>query len=85
MTKYRIETDSFGKLKVAKNKLWGAQTQRSLFNFKIGNEKMPKQLIRALGIIKLCAAKTNISLGVLELSKGNAIIWSRYSHDCSGP
>ena len=74
MIKYRIETDSFGKLKVAKNKLWGAQTQRSLFNFKIGNEKMPKQLIRALGIIKLCAAKTNMSLGVLEPSIGNAII-----------
>ncbi len=74
MTVYRNEKDSFGKLKVPNNKLWGAQTERSLLNFKIGNEKMPRQLIRALGIIKLCAAKTNMILGVLDSSIGNAII-----------
>ena len=74
MAEYRNESDSFGKLKVPKNKLWGAQTQRSLLNFKIGNETMPKELIRALGIIKLCAAKTNMSLGMLESKIGNAIV-----------
>ncbi len=74
MTGYRNEKDSFGKLKVPNNKLWGAQTERSLLNFKIGNEKMPRQLIRALGIIKLCAAKTNMILGELDSSIGNAII-----------
>ena len=71
---YRIENDSFGNLKVPNEKLWGAQTQRSLKNFKIGNEKMPKELIRALGIIKLCAAKTNMNLGILDRSVGNAIV-----------
>ena len=71
---YRIENDSFGNLKVPKEKLWGAQTQRSLKNFKIGNEKIPKELIRALGIIKLCAAKTNMNLGILDRSVGNAIV-----------
>ena len=74
MSEYRNESDSFGKLKVPKNKLWGAQTQRSLLNFKIGNETMPKELIRALGIIKLCAAKTNMSLGILDSKIGNAIV-----------
>ena len=71
---YRIENDSFGNLKVPNEKLWGAQTQRSLKNFKIGNEKMPKELIRALGIVKLCAAKTNMNLGILDRSVGNAIV-----------
>ena len=71
---YRIENDSFGNLKVPNEKLWGAQTQRSLKNFKIGNEKMPKELIRALGIIKLCAAKTNMNLGILDRSVGSAIV-----------
>ena len=71
---YRIENDSFGNLKVPNEKLWGAQTQRSLKNFKIGNEKIPKELIRALGIIKLCAAKTNMNLGILDRSVGNAIV-----------
>ena len=55
---FRTEVDSLGEIKVPKKALWGAQTQRSLKNFKIGNEKIPKELIRALGIIKLCAAKT---------------------------
>jgi len=71
---YRIENDSFGNLKVPNEKLWGAQTQRSLKNFKIGNEKMPKELIRALGIVKLCAAKTNMNLGILDRSVGSAIV-----------
>jgi fumarate hydratase, class II len=59
----RTETDSFGPLQVASDKYWGAQTQRSLGNFKIGGETMPVPLVRALGIIKKCAALTNLALG----------------------
>ena len=49
---YRIETDSMGEVKVAADKYWGAQTQRSLENFKIGGDKFPPEFIRALGILK---------------------------------
>jgi fumarate hydratase class II len=62
----RTETDSFGPLQVAADKYWGAQTQRSLGNFKIGGETMPVPLVRALGIIKKCAALTNLALGKLD-------------------
>ena len=48
----RIETDSMGQLEVAGDRYWGAQTQRSLMNFKIGTEKMPAEVIRAFGILK---------------------------------
>ena len=70
----RIETDSFGELEVPSDRYWGAQTQRSLGNFKIGGEKMPVPLIRALGIIKRAAAQANVDLGVLDAKVGNAII-----------
>ncbi|HRK97774.1 MAG TPA: class II fumarate hydratase [Alphaproteobacteria bacterium] len=70
----RTETDSFGEIEVPANQYWGAQTQRSLGNFKIGGEKMPAPLIRALGIIKRAAAQTNMALGVLSPEIGNAII-----------
>lgn len=76
MTDFRIESDSFGELKVPSNKYWGAQTARSLINFKISNETLPKSLIRALGIVKKSAAKTNIELGNLNEEIGNAIIKS---------
>jgi len=66
MTDTRTETDSFGPLEVPADKYWGAQTQRSLGNFKIGVEKMPGSLIRALGIVKKSAALTNNQLGNLE-------------------
>ena len=66
MTTTRTETDSFGPLEVPADKYWGAQTQRSLGNFKIGTEKMPPPLVRALGIIKRAAALTNNDLGNLE-------------------
>ena len=59
MKKEREESDAFGKIKVESDKYWGAQTQRSLKNFKIGGEKMPIPLIRALGIVKLSAATVN--------------------------
>ncbi|MFC7053748.1 class II fumarate hydratase [Hansschlegelia quercus] len=66
MTATRTETDSFGALEVPADRYWGAQTQRSLQNFKIGGETMPKPLIRALGIIKQSAAQANKDLGVLK-------------------
>ncbi|MDX1923685.1 MAG: class II fumarate hydratase [Rickettsiaceae bacterium] len=65
MTK-RIETDSFGEIEVEDKYYFGAQTQRSLQNFKIGIEKMPAELIRAFAILKKCAAKVNQSLGILD-------------------
>ena len=74
MKKTRTETDSFGPLEVPAEKYWGAQTQRSLGNFKIGRETMPLALIRALGIVKLAAAKTNMRLGQLEKKIGDAIV-----------
>jgi fumarate hydratase class II len=70
---YRVETDSFGELQVPSDKYWGAQTQRSLGNFKISNERMPAPLVRALGILKRSAAKVNVSLGVLDAKLGDAI------------
>jgi|TARA_B100001105_G_scaffold180377_1_gene145803 fumarate hydratase class II len=74
LTETRKETDSFGSISVPKDKYWGAQTQRSLENFKIGNELMPEAIIRALGIIKLAAAKVNKSQGLIEADIADAII-----------
>ena len=59
MTKTRIETDTFGPIEVAADRYWGAQAQRSLGNFKIGWEKQPLPVIRALGIVKRAAAEAN--------------------------
>ena len=72
--KQRIEFDSLGSKKIDKNKLWGAQTQRSLENFKIGSEKIPVELIIALGQQKKAAAEANIELGVLNKKLGLLII-----------
>ncbi len=69
----RVESDSMGELAVPADRYWGAQTQRSLMNFKIGGERLPPSLIRALGIEKLAAAETNMALGVLDDEKGKAI------------
>ena len=74
MEKTRTETDSFGSLEVPAEKYWGAQTQRSLGNFKIGRETMPIPLIRALGIVKLAAAKANMKLGHLDSEISDAIV-----------
>ena len=74
MTTTRNESDSFGTLEVPADKYWGAQTQRSLGNFKIGSETLPVPLIRALGIVKQAAAKANVDNGTLEAELGNAII-----------
>ena len=70
----RIETDTFGPIEVPADKYWGAQSQRSLGNFKIGWEKQPKPIIRALGIIKRAAAETNMELGRLDPKIGEAIV-----------
>ena len=70
----RQETDSFGTIEVASDRYWGAQAQRSLGNFRIGWEKQPKAIVRALGIVKRAAAETNIALGKLEPTLGKAII-----------
>ncbi|MFT5513784.1 MAG: fumarate hydratase class II [Bacteroidia bacterium] len=70
---FRIEKDSMGDVKVAADKYWGAQTQRSLENFKIGNQKMPIEIIRAFGVLKKCAAQTNADLGVLPQEKADLI------------
>ena len=74
MSNTRTETDSFGPLNVDATKYWGAQTQRSLGNFKIGGETMPLPLVRALGIVKLAAAKANRALDNLEPHIADAIV-----------
>ena len=74
MSKFRIERDTFGEIKVPAGKLWGAQTQRSLRNFKISGERMPLDLIYALALVKRAAAKVNRELGVLNAKKAAAII-----------
>ena len=70
----RIETDTFGPIEVPANQYWGAQTQRSLGNFKIGGERMPLPLVKALGIVKKCAAKTNHALGDLDAKLAETIV-----------
>ncbi|MBN4016576.1 class II fumarate hydratase [Rhodospirillaceae bacterium AH-315-P19] len=71
---FRTESDSMGSVKVAADKYWGAQTQRSLQNFRIGVEKMPTPLIRALGIQKKAAAQTNMDMGLLKKRIGKAVV-----------
>ena len=74
MSKFRSERDTFGEIKVPAGKLWGAQTQRSLKNFKISGERMPLDLIYALAQVKRAAASVNRGLGVLNAKKAAAII-----------
>lgn len=69
----RKETDTFGSIEVASDRYWGAQTQRSLHNFKIGDERMPVPLVHALGIVKRAAAETNVKLGKLDQVLGEVI------------
>jgi fumarate hydratase, class II len=70
----RTETDTFGPIQVEADKYWGAQAQRSLQNFKIGEEKMPAPIIRALGIVKRAAAEANMELGVLKPEIGDTVV-----------
>src|SRR5438067_2703920 len=74
MTKTRIETDTFGPIEVAADRYWGAQTQRSLQNFRIGEERMPCPLIRALGLVKRASAEVNQSLGLFDRKRARAIV-----------
>ncbi|QBX38059.1 class II fumarate hydratase [Brevundimonas sp. S30B] len=74
MTQTRSETDIFGPIEVAADRYWGAQAQRSLGNFKIGWEKQPLPIVRALGIVKRAAAETNRDLGKLDAKLTDAIV-----------
>ncbi|MGE6698222.1 class II fumarate hydratase [Hyphomonas sp. NPDC076900] len=74
MTNTRTETDTFGPIEVEADKYWGAQAQRSLGNFKIGWEKQPAPIIRALGIVKKAAAEANMALGKMDPELGKVII-----------
>jgi fumarate hydratase, class II len=71
---FRIETDTMGQMQVPKDKYYGAQTARSLMNFKIGGDRFPRELIRALGILKKAAALTNLELGTLSNEKAELIV-----------
>ena len=73
-TDTRTETDTFGAIEVDASKYWGAQAQRSLQNFKIGWEKQPQPVIRALGIVKRAAAEANMGLGKMDAKLGEVII-----------
>ena len=70
----RIEKDSMGSVEVAEGRYWGAQTQRSIQNFRIGDERMPREVIRALGILKKACALANVELGVLDKKMGDLIV-----------
>ncbi len=71
---YRIETDTMGEMKVPADKYYGCQTARSLKNFRIGGDTMPRELIRAMGILKKAAALVNMELGLLPKEKGDLIV-----------
>ena len=74
MTTTRTETDTFGPIEVDASVYWGAQAQRSLGNFKIGWEKQPAAIVRALGVVKRAAAETNMALGKLDPKLGDVIV-----------
>jgi fumarate hydratase class II len=73
MADHRVEHDTFGEIRVPADKLWGAQTQRSLENFRISGERMPLELIRALARVKRACARVNAELKALPEDKANAI------------
>src|ERR1700743_1378684 len=70
----RSETDSFGPIEVPSDRYWGAQTERSRQNFRIGQDRMPIPIVHALGIVKLAAAQTNLELCLLDQRRADAII-----------
>jgi fumarate hydratase class II len=74
MSATRTETDTFGPIEVAADRYWGAQTQRSLQNFKIGWEKQPRAVVKALGVVKRAAAEANMELGKLDPEIGKVIV-----------
>src|SRR5438477_7991661 len=70
----RIETDSMGPIEVPSDRYWGAQTARSLIHFDIGDDRLPREMIRAFGILKKAAAEVNQELGKLPPDKAKVII-----------
>lgn len=70
----RLETDSLGGVEVPADRYWGARTQRSLHNFRIGSQRFPREMIRALGIVKYAAAEVNAQMGELEQAKADVIM-----------
>src|SRR5689334_10525854 len=74
MAATRIEKDTFGPIEVPSDRLWGAQTQRSLQNFAISGERMPAALLKALALVKKAAALVNQELGTLEPKLADAIV-----------
>ena len=76
MQQYRIEKDTMGEIQVPVEKLWGAQTQRSLENFRIGTEKMPQEVVKAFAVLKKAAALTNAKLGGLEKEVAEEIAYA---------
>jgi fumarate hydratase class II len=70
----RIETDSFGPIEVPADRYWGAQTERSRQNFRIGGDRMPLPIIHALGMVKLAATQTNLALGLIDEGRADAIM-----------
>ena len=70
---YRIESDTMGDIQVPADRYYGAQTARSLMNFKIGGDRFPREMIRALGILKKAAAMANKKLGTLPADKADLI------------
>lgn len=71
---FRTEKDTMGEVMVPSDKYWGAQTQRSTQNFRIGGDRFPREMIRALGVLKKCAALTNHRLGLLDKKKTDMIV-----------
>jgi fumarate hydratase, class II len=74
MSTHRSETDTFGPIDVASDRYWGAQAQRSLGNFKIGWEKQPASIVRALGVVKQAAVRANMKLGKMDQAIGDVIV-----------
>src|ERR1700741_1359385 len=72
-TATRTETDSFGPIEVPSDRYWGAQTERSRQNFRIGGDRMPIEIVHALGIVKLAAAAANLELGLIDEPRAGAI------------
>src|ERR1700741_3870858 len=70
----RVEPDSFGPIEVPADRYWGAQTERSRQNFRIGKDRMPIEIVHALGIVKLAAAETNRELGLIDQRRAKAIV-----------
>ena len=71
---YRIEHDTMGEVRVPADKYWGAQTQRSLQNFRIGAEKIPYEMVQSFAVLKKAAAAANVRLGMLDEERGDIIM-----------